>query len=64
MTERVVWRDADKNGIYVPRCSRCGGFKEDLKEHWFYTGLYCVLCIRYTLYDDTKVPYYGGSYDT
>jgi hypothetical protein len=58
--KRSVWRDLDrKNTQYVPRCSKCGGFKEDLKEHWFFTGIYCVLCIRYTLYDDTYVPYYG-----
>jgi len=60
-----VWRSVDKRlTAYVPRCSKCGGFKEDLKEHWFYSGIYCVDCIRYTLYDDTKVPYYGGSYES
>lgn len=55
---RTVWTDVDvrKEDRYVPRCSRCGTFKEPLKEHWFFTGLYCVLCIRFTLYDDTEVP--------
>lgn len=56
-----VWLDLDReNTPYVPRCSRCGGFKEDLKTHWFFTGIYCVPCIRYTYYDDVEVPYYSG----
>ena len=55
---RSVWRPASSD-VYVPRCSKCGGYKEDLKSHWFFTGMYCVDCIRYTLYDDVKVPYYG-----
>lgn len=51
-----VWIDVkEEDTDYIYRCSSCGGYKEeDLKRHWFFTGLYCVLCIRYKLYDDTK----------
>ena len=51
---KTIWRKIDREFTrYVPRCSKCGGFKEDLMEHWFYTGVYCVPCIRFILYDDT-----------
>ena len=57
--ERTIWSNVDReNTRYVCRCSRCGDYKETLKEHWFFTGMYCVDCIRYSLYDDTFVPYY------
>lgn len=57
---KTVWRNVPKDPApYIRRCSRCGSYAEELKEHWFFTGLYCVLCIRFTLYDDTKYPYYG-----
>lgn len=52
----AVWRTLeDKNDtVYVPRCSKCGTFKEPLHIHWFFTGLYCRNCIQYKLYDDTR----------
>ena len=57
---KTVWRTADLRTVpYVPRCSSCGGFRETLKEHWFFTGLYCVPCVRYKLYDDVDVPIGG-----
>lgn len=51
---RSVWRDADSTTPYVPRCSICGKFKEVLKRHWFFTGLYCIGCIQDILYDDAR----------
>lgn len=55
---KTVWRDLDAEDlVYVPRCSRCGTFKDQLKVHWFFTGIYCVTCIRLTLYDDTYCPF-------
>ena len=51
---KTVWRQVNKKETdYVYRCSKCGGYKEDLYEHWFFTGLYCVHCIKYGFYDDT-----------
>ena len=50
-----VWDDYDEeNGIYVHRCSRCGRSPKVLKEHWFFTGVYCLRCILGVFYDDTK----------
>jgi len=51
-----VWRAYEKegDGIYVPRCSKCGTFKEPLHVHWFFTGLYCRNCVQYKLYDDCR----------
>ena len=51
-----VWRnmeDRDKE-VYVPRCSKCGTFKEPLHVHWFFTGLYCRNCVQLRLYDDMR----------
>ena len=59
---KTVWRDADFKGPeidYVPRCSKCGSFKEDMKVHWFFNGLYCVLCIKLRLYDDVRNIFNG-----
>ena len=52
----TVWRILENKNetIYVPRCSNCGTFKEDLWIHWFFTGLYCRNCIQYRLYDDMR----------
>ena len=36
--------------VYVPRCSRCGKYRDNLKSHWFFTGVYCVDCIQGVLY--------------
>ena len=57
MRERSVWRIFDKKRDavpYVPRCSKCGTFKEDVYLHWFFTGMYCRDCVQYTLYDDCR----------
>lgn len=62
---RSVWRDLNENDVdYIPRCSKCGTYKTDyyvgtekhnnLKVHWFFTGIYCVSCIIDNLYDDTR----------
>lgn len=54
---RTVWRVFDKkkeSTPYVPRCSKCGTFKEDLHIHWFFTGMYCRACIQYVLYCDFR----------
>ena len=51
---RAVWRDAEKDTPYVPRCSRCGYFKKTLKRHWFFTGMYCIACIQDVLWDNTR----------
>ena len=53
MKERSVWEPMNKEeSPYVPRCSNCGGYKEGLWEHWFFTGVYCRNCVRYVLYGD------------
>ena len=51
---RPIWRDADP--VYVRRCGRCGFYVPDgdLKEHWFFSGVYCVRCIQEVLYDDIR----------
>ena len=58
VTERSVWRilsDEEKTrNVYIPRCSCCGTFKEDLFKHWFFTGMYCRDCIQYVLYCDYR----------
>ena len=53
---RPVWRnwEAAKDHLYVKRCSKCGGFKEGLYIHWFFTGAYCRACIQYVLYCDFR----------
>ena len=55
--KRSVWYDVTDSEDYIMRCSKCGGYKEPLKAHWFFTGLYCVYCIRYKFYDDTDVKW-------
>lgn len=44
---------------YVMRCSFCGKFGQELRRHWFFTGLYCLNCIRIVLYGDVPMPYYS-----
>ena len=43
-------------GVYVPRCSKCGRFKSQSKlyTHWFFTGVYCVSCIQDRLYNNVR----------
>ena len=54
--KRAVWRIIKKDEHnYVPRCSACGRFKEELREHWFFTGLYCIGCIQDRLYDNVRI---------
>ena len=50
---RTVWRDADLD-TYVPRCGSCGKFKKLLKQHWFFSGIYCIECIQDILYDNAR----------
>ena len=55
--DRTVWRkyDDDIDGAWVPRCSVCGGWKkEELRRHWFFSGLYCVGCIQDILWDNSR----------
>ena len=52
--KRTIWRDAPEETKYVRRCSWCGKFKKKLKEHWFFTGLYCVSCVQDVLYDNAR----------
>ena len=57
MKPKSVWRifNSKRDGVmYVPRCSVCGTFKEELRIHWFFTGMYCRDCIQYKLYDDMR----------
>lgn len=56
VVDRSVWTliTNKKQFIYVPRCSCCGTFKEDLYKHWFFTGMYCRPCIQYVLYCDYR----------
>ena len=57
MSDPSVWRNYDKKRDdvpYVPRCSYCGGFREPLHMHWFFTGMYCRACIQYVLYGDER----------
>ena len=51
-----VWRTLDSRDkvAYVPRCSKCGTFKEPLHVHWFFSGFYCRNCVQYKLYDDMR----------
>ena len=51
-----VWRNAQKSDfeVYVPRCSKCGTFKEPLHVHWFFSGMYCRNCVQYVLYGDYR----------
>lgn len=53
---RTVWRlfDHRDKEAYVPRCAKCGGYKDNLYIHWFFRGQYCRECIQYTLYDDCR----------
>ena len=52
---RTVWRKVKpEDHNYVPRCSKCGYFKKELRIHWFFTGLYCVACIQDILYDNCR----------
>lgn len=50
--KRKVWVDA--RDIFVKRCGFCGHYKEKLKEHWFFKGVYCVSCIQDVLYDNAR----------
>lgn len=55
--ERPVWRnfkDTDLGNVLVPRCSRCGTFREPLHVHWFFSGAYCRWCVQGVLYDDLR----------
>lgn len=54
MITRRIWRKHSEDTIYVPRCSRCGYFKREFMQHWFFTGLYCVACIQDVLYDNAR----------
>lgn len=51
--KRTIWRKADDT-VYVPRCSKCGKWRKDLMQHWFFTGIYCVSCIQDILYDNVR----------
>ena len=43
-------------GVYVPRCSKCGRFKDQKKlyTHWFFTGVNCVSCVQDRLYNNAR----------
>ena len=48
----IIWYEIDRrqDGVYVPRCSRCGRFPKTLLRHFFFTGLYCYRCVEDVLY--------------
>ena len=50
---RSIWIDY-RADVYRDRCGFCGKFKEKMKEHWFFSGVYCVSCIQDVLYDDAR----------
>lgn len=53
--KRTVWLIPNLD-IFEPRCGRCGKYKdkEDLREHWFFNGIYCVTCIIDILYGNVR----------
>ena len=52
---RTVWRVVDlEETVYVARCSSCGYRKKELREHWFFTGMYCLSCIVDILWDNCR----------
>ena len=53
MTDRSIWIDF-RDDVYDSRCGFCGKWKKVLKEHWFFSGAYCVSCIQDVLYDDAR----------
>ena len=52
--KRSIW--LRKSPYYEDRCGRCGKYKdeEDLREHWFFSGVYCITCILCVLYDNCR----------
>ena len=53
--KRSVWLEFDDT-YFEPRCGRCGRWKkkEELREHWFFKGVYCLTCIIDVLYDNCR----------
>lgn len=52
---RKVWTDVvESDSWYVHRCSFCGKYKKRLKEHWFFSGVYCMNCIMDVLWDNCR----------
>lgn len=51
----TIWRPFDES-VFVPRCGRCGRYRptNELFEHWFFRGVYCLPCIQGVLYDDLR----------
>ena len=49
---RKIWVDA--RDIMVKRCSFCGKYRNAVKEHWFFKGVYCVSCIQDVLWDNAR----------
>ena len=50
---KAVWLRVDTT-YFEPRCGRCGKYKDEdeLREHWFFKGIYCLTCIIDVLYDN------------
>ena len=52
---RSVWTIVDPDdSVYIHRCSFCGYRRKELREHWFFTGLYCRGCIQEVLWNDVR----------
>jgi RimJ/RimL family protein N-acetyltransferase len=51
---KTVWIKPDSQ--YLNRCSRCGKYRkeDELREHWFFRGVYCLTCILDVLYDNCR----------
>lgn len=49
-----VW--LEKSPVFEDRCGRCGKYKneKELREHWFFKGVYCITCIIDVLYDNAR----------
>ena len=52
--KRTVWYDVTNDDEYVKRCGFCGKYKEELKQHWFFSGVYCVSCIVDCLWGNVR----------
>ena len=56
MFDNTIWVNANCD-VYLPRCGKCGSWRkeEELRQHWFFNGLYCVSCIQDVLYDNARI---------
>lgn len=52
---RTVWMKPNLD-YFEPRCGRCGKYRkeDELREHWFFNGIYCLTCIIDVLYSNVR----------